>query len=478
MASTSTTTPVLNLPVRLVTRSAQYAIPPDQYMIPSTWKRFQLSQLINKVLDTGVTPVPFDFVHDGQIVRGPLGDWVASRTGAGQEGVGETVLELEYIESILPPSHVASYEHDDWVSAVDVQKKGLFLTGSYDNKLRVFSSSQTLLHTINTGALSGGITSISWLPSSSTPSDDWLASGNMDGITRVFSLPTISSDTLPSTTPSSTSLLSLHHHNGPVSSIQASKNPSSSKSLLTAGWDGTIALFPLRERTKHDKSVPEPLQTSKLQTKRRKLDKGLMAEQEKEREEGLVETTGWRVGPEAVFRGHKGRVGRAIWDKTPGGEEQKIWSCGWDGSVRGWDVETQVNFLIKQAPSDKVCLDMDQMAGSSSMLVTSHADRTVCLWDARDESAIISLTLPSAHASHIPFVRAHPTSQHLIATAGHDGELKIWDVRSPKQALLGVKRDENREIKGEDKLLAGDWDGEILAVGGEGCILEVYRGKV
>lgn len=223
----------------------------------------------------------------------------------------------------------------------------LFLTGSYDNKLRVFSSSQTLLHTINTGALSGGITSISWLPSSSTPSDDWLASGNMDGITRVFSLPTISSDTLPSTTPSSTSLLSLHHHNGPVSSIQASKNPSSSKSLLTAGWDGTIALFPLRERTKHDKSVPEPLQTSKLQTKRRKLDKGLMAEQEKEREEGLVETTGWRVGPEAVFRGHKGRVGRAIWDKTPGGEEQKIWSCGWDGSVRGWDVETQVNFLIK-----------------------------------------------------------------------------------------------------------------------------------
>ena len=148
---------------------------------------------------------------------------------------------------------------------------------------------------------------------------------------------------------------------------------------------------------------------------------------------------------------------------------------------------------------------MDQMAGSSSILVTSHADRTVCLWDARDgqftltspghssrscspprrsfifvlsENSIISLTLPSAHASHIPFVRAHPTSQHLIATGGHDGELKIFDVRSPKQALLGVKRDEKREIKGEDKLLCGDWDGEIIGVGGEGCVLEVYRGKV
>ena len=43
---------------------------------------------------------------------------------------------------------------------------------------------------------------------------------------------------------------------------------------------------------------------------------------------------------------------------------------------------------------------------------------------------------------------------------------------------MGVKRDENREIKGEDKLLCGDWDGEIIGVGGEGCVLEVYRGKV
>lgn len=218
----------------------------------------------------------------------------------------------------------------------------MFLTGSYDSKLRVFSSSQTLLHTISTGALTGGITSIAWLPQSSTPTADWLASSSMDGITRVFSLPTIDNATLPSTTPASTSLLSLHHHTGPVSSIQASGS-----SLLTSGWDGTLAIFPLRERTKHDKSVPEPLQVSKLQAKRRKLDKGLQEEKEKEREDGLVETTGWRVGPDAVFRGHKGRVGRAIWDKTPGATEQKLWSCGWDGSVRGWDAETQVNFLIK-----------------------------------------------------------------------------------------------------------------------------------
>jgi ribosome biogenesis protein YTM1 len=125
---------------------------------------------------------------------------------------------------------------------------------------------------------------------------------------------------------------------------------------------------------------------------------------------------------------------------------------------------------------------MDQMAGGSSMLVTSHADRTVCLWDTRDDTSIISLTLPSAHTSFIPFVRAHPTSPHLIATGGHDGQLKIFDIRSPKQALLGVQRDYTKQEaaggKKKEKLLAGDWDGEILAVGGEGCELEVYRGKV
>jgi ribosome biogenesis protein YTM1 len=125
---------------------------------------------------------------------------------------------------------------------------------------------------------------------------------------------------------------------------------------------------------------------------------------------------------------------------------------------------------------------MDQLAplsASSTLLLTSHADRTVSLWDARESTSIISLSFPAAHSSQIPVVRAHPTNANSFFTAGHDGAIKVWDVRSPKQALLGVQRQAPAKgNEGKEKLLGGDWDGKLVAVGGESCELEVYQGNL
>lgn len=38
--------------------------------------------------------------------------------------VQESVLELEYIESVLPPEYVSAFEHDDWVSDVSLARSG------------------------------------------------------------------------------------------------------------------------------------------------------------------------------------------------------------------------------------------------------------------------------------------------------------------------------------------------------------------
>jgi len=51
-------------------------------MIPTTWRRYQLSQLINKVLELP-NPVPFDFLVKGELLRTTLAAWCA------ENGVGE-----------------------------------------------------------------------------------------------------------------------------------------------------------------------------------------------------------------------------------------------------------------------------------------------------------------------------------------------------------------------------------------------------
>ena len=47
-------------------------------MIPSTWKRYQLSQLVNKALSLP-KPVPFDFLIRGEILRASLREWCAEK---------------------------------------------------------------------------------------------------------------------------------------------------------------------------------------------------------------------------------------------------------------------------------------------------------------------------------------------------------------------------------------------------------------
>jgi hypothetical protein len=152
------------IPVRLTTRDSRYAIPDSKYLVPADWRRFQLSELINKVLENG---------EPGQRIRSSRSPrafwqkpdtWCACRNGnsfrlshlrrtftdvdwqlcsvkglvrglyipcsSSQKQVvdvfisQESVLEIEYIESVLPPKFLSSFEHDDWVSDVSLARRG------------------------------------------------------------------------------------------------------------------------------------------------------------------------------------------------------------------------------------------------------------------------------------------------------------------------------------------------------------------
>lgn len=71
----------LSLPA-IFTTHTPYPLPAQKFMVPASWRRYQLSQLVNRALGLA-RPVPFDFLLRGALLPGSLGEWCAAH-GAGE----------------------------------------------------------------------------------------------------------------------------------------------------------------------------------------------------------------------------------------------------------------------------------------------------------------------------------------------------------------------------------------------------------
>ncbi|CAG8756214.1 2468_t:CDS:2, partial [Cetraspora pellucida] len=78
-----------------------------------------------------------------------------------------------------------------------------------------------------------------------------------------------------------------------------------------------------------------------------------------------------------MMRGHIGPISSVEFDKK---DSNKLYSGGWDHSVRVWDVETRTNVDTKIC--DKTVLDI---ACSDNLIASGHSDKIVRIWDPRAE---------------------------------------------------------------------------------------------
>ncbi|RSH90780.1 ribosome bioproteinsis protein ytm1 [Saitozyma podzolica] len=470
------------LPINLFTQDSSHAIPQSTYLLPSSWRRFQLSELINKVLQNtpehGAKPVPFDFVVEGEVLRGSLEAWVKKHRG----GEAERVINVEYRRSVMPPEEMGRVEVEDWVSGLSLGRPGYIMLSSYLSHVQLlpFSSGSTAQPiTLPLPSLLGA-TCCTYVSPPSVSTNIRLAAGGVDRAVHVFELPSLSPEAA-----SGKEIFTLHGHTAPVSSVCAS---SSGRELISAGWDGQLNLYALPEEIPTEHQIPaEPTSYLPGQKKRRKMEKsggadGTSGQVIEGLTDGDVGEGGWRRMPDGVMRGHKGRVGGVVWDKDEAG---RVWSAGWDGSIRGWEVESGAGAVVRQGPMDKAMLCIDQFSGNGQ-LATGSMDRTISLWDTREATSLISLSIPTT--SPVPSLRCHPTSSFTLAAATYSGTVQIWDVRSPKTALFSVSKaasataeatrkvTKNGKVLGE-RLLAVDWDGEVLVAGGEDGEVGIWRAR-
>jgi ribosome biogenesis protein len=185
-----------------------------------------------------------------------------------------------------------------------------FLTGSYDSNIRLFNENQELVLTLS--GHTGPVTDTAWVSSNSDNSR--ILSSSYDTTARISEV----------VDGSARALASLHLHSGPVSSI---KGNSKGTAYITASWDGLVGIW--------NSDIPEedqvPLEANSKEPSRKKRKTTSMTT--------VANETIRRKAPVGVLKSHTGRVSKAIFDSNV---DTKGFSCGWDFSIRSWDIDAGV----------------------------------------------------------------------------------------------------------------------------------------
>jgi len=398
-----------NIRLRFTTREGELEISDSAaVLIPTSFRRYQLSQYVNSQLDLG-QPVPLEFLINGTYLRTSLDDYLS------QNGISaENTLTVEYVRARVPPRYVASYEHDDWVSDVHTNSASStnhdqprILTASYDGRLRVWNTSSQLLATSGAGPDGGHL---SWVKSAKFVSPSQIASASFDRTVKVWKYQENADATSAALTPT----LDLYGHKAGVEAIDVS---TASNRLLTASADHSVGFWSTRKTDAPP--APEGLLPKAVTKdgKRRKLNPSVSVAQR---------------GPLSLMHAHTAAVSHARFDRK---DHTVAYSSSLDHSVRTWDLVTGA--LVDTRTTNNALFCLEQMP-VLQLLAAGSASRDVKLVDPRDSAAsVVAMTL-RGHRNHVVTLARDPANEYVLASGSHDGTCRIWDVRSTKSGKDGV----------------------------------------
>ncbi|KAL5121971.1 ribosome biogenesis protein ytm1 [Pleosporales sp. CAS-2024a] len=455
---------------RFTTRDPNLHIPDrDRTLLISTnIKRHGLSTLLNELLDREDDRIPFDILINGQFLRTTVDEYLT------KNGISaENRLDVEYTRALVPPLNVTSFEHDDWVSAVDVLSQtspaggwassGVqsgqerILSASYDGLLRVWNTSGDVLATSEAPNNGGRITS---LKSAKWLSDKKIVAAGMDNTVRVYKY----DDDLRTITNS----LELFNHRWGVEDV-AVHGPSSR--ILSASSDSTLSLF--SSNAKENPVAPSNLlpNSTIASNKRQKLSK--------------PDRTVPARGALATFTGHSSPVSSVIFKPD---DATVAYSASHDHTLKTWDLPTAQ--CVDTRTTGHSLLSLCAIP-SRNLLATGTSARHIALIDPRASATQISVMTLRGHKNGVVSLDIDSSSDHSLVSGSHDGTVQIWDLRNVTtggQAGEGQQGESVHTIQrdgysgptkshGEGvKIFSVRWDKEVgIVSGGEDKKLQINR---
>ncbi|CAG8555185.1 7955_t:CDS:2 [Paraglomus occultum] len=322
--------------VRFTTKQRQYIVTDSAILVPTNLRRYGLSEIINHLLDTE-KPIPFDFMINGEFLRCSLDEYLKN---AGLST--ETTLTIEYVESILPPRELSAFQHDDWISSVKIDQS-MIVTGSYDNKIRIWNTFGECERTF-----SGHDAPVKSIDLYCVQGEHTICvSASQDRTVRAWSTLEEGGGGL------------MYECRGHKNSVECVRFDAHGSQVASASMDSTINLWNTLPSNEDELVTTETSHTSRKKHEIRPI---------------------YVRKAEATLLGHIGPVQAVVYDDEYG--SKRLYSGGWDYSVRMWDIESRVNVDTKN--SDKVILCI-AYSGKSKLVATGHSDKSIRLWDFRSQ---------------------------------------------------------------------------------------------
>lgn len=399
-------------------------------------RRYALSTLVNNLLGTE-KPIPLEFLINGSYLRTSVDDYLTANGFS-----AETTLAVEYVRALIPPTHVASFEHDDWVSSVDVLSPSPFsthgdengheriLSSCFDGYLRIWNTSSQVLATSPSPSDGGHTSSVT---SSKFLSATKVVSSGLDRTVRIWKYRADGAEASGKVAPQ----LELYGHRGSVNSVAVHGH---SNRILSASADHSVGVWSTNKSQAPEAPSNLLPSASTRGSKRRKLDQSVTVPQR---------------GPLSLLKAHTEAVSEAIFDSK---ESTVGYSASWDHTVRTWDLVTSA--LVDTRTTSNALLSLTQLP-ELHLLAAGSSGKDVKLIDPRDTATTVSAMTLRGHYNAVVSLAKDPESEYGLVSGSHDGTCRVWDVRSKRSGKDGMVGEsiytiERESAKGKGRIVAGE----------------------
>ncbi|KAF9418783.1 hypothetical protein HW555_004450, partial [Spodoptera exigua] len=361
--------------------------------------------------------------HGPRLVKRQVSDTLSFHESTNMSAeVAEVQLQVRFItkqEQYAVPDSPYAIQSNVQVADLNTLINALILSGCYDNSIHIWSTKGQ--HKLAIPGHTSPVKAVSWVSLDADQAVFVSGSHDQSAMLWVWNVPRNSVDCV----------VTCRGHEKGIECLAVSADASR---FATGSWDNNVNLW--STSLAEEENVPAK--------KKSKPEHGKARE------------------PLTTLKGHREAVSGVQWM-----DYNTVLSSGWDHLLKLWDCE--LGGIKQEIAGNKAFFDADWSPLNNS-IITASADRHIRLYDPRSTESIVKTTFTS-HTGWVQSVRWSKTRDTLFLSAGYDGQVKLWETRSPRTPLYDLSGH-------EDKVLCCDWSNPSLLVSGS-CdnTLRIFKAK-